>query len=722
MHTISLVEAGDCPNRLAHVARVLLGGALIVSVLSQTAMAQKVEMRHGRMRLTHILPTGGQRGTAVKVRLHGWRDGLEGASGIVIDGPGGVKATDFKLKNDELAIATLKIAEDAPLGRRMIRVRGGVAGLTNYQWFIVGRLPERTEQEDNDRPESAERVDAPLVIHGRIGRDLDRDHYRFRGGAGERIVAGILADRLGSMNDHWRQNESADLTLELLDEAGGIIADAGDTVGLDPVIATELPADGRYILRVKGMGYKGFPAQVYRLTLGDVSYPVAAFPAGGRCGETVKARFLGYNVPQSLKRTITIGDDPMRCQWVQGPQPAAGIVSVPMLRSETPETIESEPNDVRETATVIEQPVTANGRMNRPGDVDWYRIDLQKNEALIVQTVSQRRLRTPLDTRLDVFGPDGEKRRSNDDIEGVSEAGADFSQPFDSWLTLEANKAGSHFIRVTEQTGSVGPQAVYRLDVQKRQPDFRLYQWPDAVPIWGPGSTAALIVDIERWGGLKGPIEMRVDGLPDGWSGSTHIVHFDDHHPRRRYQGPRRMLTITAPQDAERGDLAEFRVVGVAKQGDRTIRRIARPLTLLGSWRGPHRKRLRPSPVARAAVGKRHTPWFEPTLTHVKATAEQKTVEVPLKVRGVKPGESVPVSIDRVGSRTRCAFMSPKQVKVGANGEARIAVKVADRDPGSYYIVISKRWVSQIRKGLPGPCTQLIRIEVAEKAEVAKQE
>lgn len=76
---------------------------------------------------------------------------------------------------------------------------------------------------------------------------------------------------------------------------------------------------------------------------------------------------------------------------------------------------------------------------------------------------------------------------------------------------------------MTEQTGAFGPRAVYHVEVTRRQVDVVLHAWPDAVPIWGPGSTAGFVVTLDRRG-APSDVELKIEGLPDGWTGSTAIA------------------------------------------------------------------------------------------------------------------------------------------------------------------------------------------------------
>src|SRR5688572_2291294 len=101
--------------------------------------------------LNHIYPAGAQRGQTVTVEL-GAINGLTGASKLVIDGPPGITVRAFKSVNHAEARATLEVAADAAPGRRLLRVAGGSAGLTNGRPFFVGALPEVMEKDPNDRP------------------------------------------------------------------------------------------------------------------------------------------------------------------------------------------------------------------------------------------------------------------------------------------------------------------------------------------------------------------------------------------------------------------------------------------------------------------------------------------------------------------------------------------------------------------------------------------
>jgi hypothetical protein len=441
------------------------------------------------------------------------------------------------------------------------------------------------------------------------------------------------------------------------------------------------------------------------------------FPAGGRRGKQVDIEIAGPNVPPNTRRSITAPDSPFHWQSV-----GAGLVltdgrDLPFLVGDLAEQTESEPNDSRDKAIALPaEGVTFNGRFDRTGDADWYRITLKKGQGTLLELAAQRHLRSPVDTSLLVTDAAGKTLAENDD--GALFAGQcehDFPSA-DSRLEFTAPADGDYFVRVADQAGASGPRAVYRLTAAPLVPDFRLHQWPDAVPVWGPGSTAAFVVQVQRWGGLKGDLRIRIEGLPAGWRGSTVIASAVNYYAPRHGLNQKVLLTITAPPDAKVGTTAEFRAIGTIEEGGRVIERTAYPQTLFGSSH-TDRMHLRYSPIARAAVA-------PPLDTRLETTAKELTVTVggtvtiPVKVH--RAGETmiaVTLSVDGETPAAGSAWRTQVTVKPEET-EVSIPLEVKEKRPGTYGIVVSRGWATDLRVGRPGPCTELIllHIQAPEKA------
>ena len=128
-------------------------------------------------------------------------------------------------------------------------------------------LPEATEKEPNNNPDTVQPVTVPVIINGRVDPPGDVDVFRFEGRAGDEIVAEVQARRLGS---------PLDSVLTLTDATGRLIAANDDhedkavwfeTHHADSYLRAVLPATGTYFLRLSDTEEHGGPDYGYRLRI-----------------------------------------------------------------------------------------------------------------------------------------------------------------------------------------------------------------------------------------------------------------------------------------------------------------------------------------------------------------------------------------------------------------------------------------------------------------------
>lgn len=712
--------------------------ALWVMAFAPVASAQLVAPMYEECRLDSIYPIGGQRGTTVKIDLKGIENGLAAPTAIVIDGAPGVTVKELHRIDGRNMQATLEIAADAPLGRRWLRVQNERSGLTNFAYFVVGGLPERLEVEPNNTTATAQVTPLPLVINGRINPAADLDYYRFSGKQGQKLVAAIAAHAL-DIHGQGKSYGIADFSLELLDSDGRTLASAEDTLGFDPLIEHELPRDGDYFVRVQLLNYQGFLEACYRLTVGEVPYATGVFPPGFRRGTHTEVELFGPHIPPGTKRLM--GQVPITQSglaldklagaslpvWL-GEEGAAwdpafilrhltvdndlsSGLDVPLVVGELPEALEVEPNEERAQGSLLAIPSTLNARFQKPADVDWYRIHLEAKQKVQVEIVAQRYLRSPIDTLLQVYSAQGQMLLENDDevFDGGYESYQDFKTT-DSKLVFTAPAAGDFFIKVTDQTGVHGPRAVYRLTVQEDRPDFRLTHFPDAVPIWGPGTTACVLVRIDRFSGCNDEIEIFVAGLPPGWSSkSATSLAATPERTNSPYQF-KVFLTITAPADAVPGTSVPFRVVGRAKRAvGPQLEQASLPLCLFYTSDTGF---FRASPMSRVAVAKSQGPWLESVTTEI-TIPHQGTGKILVKVHGAAADlKEMPLVVNLATSGVACSLNTPRNLPI-VNGQVEVPLPLPPEiAPGTYGITVAHSWRSDIRIGMPGPCTELIRLTV----------
>ncbi len=711
---------------------------LLFAAVSFLAAAPPTAPLYEECRLDSLYPMGGQRGKTVTVEFKGTQSGLTSPTGIVIDGPPGITVKEVKAIDVRTVSATLEIAANAPLGRRWLRVASERSGLTNFAHFVVGSLPEVLEAEPNNTTATAGVAQLPFVMNGRINPAADLDFVKFTGKKGQKLVAAIAAHAL-DIHGQYKAYGIADFSLEVLDDQGRTLAAAEDTIGFDPLVEVELPQDGDYFVRTQLLNYQGFPEACYRLTVGAVPYPTAAFPPGYRRGTPTEIELIGANLPAGTKRVLGqvsaaqsgvpldklaaaklpdwLGEegsnwDPAYVlRHVTIDSDISSGLDVPVVVGDLPETIEAEPNEERAQGAVLAIPSTTNGRFQKANDIDWYRIRLDAKQKVQLEIVAHRYIKSPVDTLIQVYDAQGQMLLENDDE--AFDPGYECYQDYkttDSKLVFTAPAAGEFFVRVSDQTGVFGPRAIYRLTVQEDRPDFRLTHFPDATPIWGPGSTACVLVRVDRFSGCNDDIELAVEGLPPGWT--SKISTSQSTNPDRPFNtySLKMFLSLTAPADAVPGTSFPYRIVGRAKRTDGTqLEHASIPLNLFYSSDTGF---FRATPLSRAAVAKAQGPWLE---------AITKSLEVPrggsgkirVKVHGA-PADlkemSIAVSIATAG--VACSLQTPRTLPL-VDGQVEVPLTlVPELPPGDFSIVAAQAWRSDIRTGMPGPCTELINLKV----------
>jgi hypothetical protein len=672
-----------------------------------TAFAQPEPPDYDETLLAAVFPGGAQRGTTVSVEiripeksikgkeLHG----LKNASAVLVDGPPGITVGKIENVSDAVVRTELTIAADAAPGRRMLRVVAEQAGITSGNYFVVGALPEVVEKEKNNEPRRAEQVTLPVVVNGRIGAPLDVDCFRFTAKKGQKIVAAAIAHGIDSRSQ--RPRAFTDAALELLDAEGRVIADAADVLGLDPLVEAIIPDDGEYVARVKLVNFQGYPEAVYRLTIGEVPFPIAARPVAVQQGTSAEIALEGPNVPPGTKSTAVAAAAPtLPLLFFDAPE--FGTHDLPLLVTNVPEIVEHEPNDEQPAAMPLPSISGISGRFDKPGDVDWYRLSLKKTDRLRAEIHAQRYLRSPVDVHLSLYDAKGELLGQNDELFSIEVEQIHDFDTFDPSLNISPKDDGDYYLRVVDQTGASGPLANYHLTILQSAPAIHLHAWPDGVPIWGPGSTAGFVVTIGRVG-AKPDVDLSIEGLPSGWTGSVSYAMGGETAPR-----PRAYMTITAPLDAKIGDTAEFRVVGRAKVGGNVIESVAQPLT---PYLPTDRCIARVSEQMRAAVARDLGIRFETDARELNVVQGQKG-EAVVSVVTPKPLKEVPISVNLCGAGFK-ANVGVQQSLPVKDGTVRVPLACESLAPGRYAIVVALAWGSETRRGMPGPCTPIIFLNVA---------
>lgn len=421
------------------------------------------------------------------------------------------------------------IAEGAEQGARYWRLRTA-NGLSNPVRFIVGQHAEVLEavpplEFDFDRysggqvakkkPGAPDIVTPPFSLPATInGRILpgEVDHFSFHARKGDQVVlvvhARYLIPYLADAVPGWFQAIAT-----LYDPSGQELAFAdGYRFDPDPVVFYKIPEDGEYRIEVRDSIYRGREDFVYRITLGQLPFITGISPLGAQTGAKVELTFQGGNLGDQFRQKYTAPEEP-GVALLHATVAGNRSNTIPFQIDTIAEQAEHEPNQTLGSAIEFRPPFIVNGRIEAPGDVDFYRVRGRGNKPTVFE-VFARRFGSPLDSSLTIFDSDGKQIDFNDDHEDI--ASGLTTHHADSRVTVTLPPTGQAFVRVsdTQNHGSVGH--TYRLKVTTGEPRFMLRVTPSSVNA-SPGSTARLTIHALRLEGFDGEISLQLKDPPSGF-------------------------------------------------------------------------------------------------------------------------------------------------------------------------------------------------------------
>jgi WD40 repeat protein len=87
----------------------------------------------------------------------------------------------------------------------------------------------------------------------------------------------------------------------------------------------------------------------------------------------------------------------------------------------------------------------------------------------------------------------------------------------DAFLLFDPPADGTYQVRVSDARGAYGPSHAFRLTVRPPRPDYTVSFTPSAPAVWRSGGVP-VTVTVNRIDGFDGPVRVRFDGLPEGFS------------------------------------------------------------------------------------------------------------------------------------------------------------------------------------------------------------
>lgn len=420
----------------------------------------------------------------------------------------GVAVKSLTKVSDKHVKAVLAIAPDAALGEYPMRLRCK-GGFTYMSTFWVGQFPSVEEVEPNNSMKEPQVVDFNVTINGVAGRE-DVDYYKVKARKGQRISAELEAIRLGKI--------LFDPYLAILNADNRVLVAADDTALLrqDSYVSVIAPEDGEYVIMVRESSYEGNDKCRYRLHLGGFSRPAAVYPPAGKPKVASEFLMIGDPLGDYLMQATPLGEEGSYYDLFADRDGLSSPSPNRLLVSGLPFANEQEPNNESKKATPAEAlaaPCAFHGIIAKKDDVDWFRFHAKKGENLRV-SVKARSLRSPLDSVLILRDADGKQLDRNDDQGGL-----------DSIIDFKPSEDGEYFINVRDQLGNGGPDYVYRVEINQREPSLSAsipigkrydsqYRKMISIP---RGNRYAAVVNISRQN-MSCECKLRADSLPSGVS------------------------------------------------------------------------------------------------------------------------------------------------------------------------------------------------------------
>ena len=528
--TRNLLTRGLCPYTMPKLspAKALILFCVLLCITSQ-AVAPSVSI---------VYPRGGQRNTDLEVIFSGGN--LADAVDVMFHTPG-ISLVSLTAAEAGKVTATLHIDENCALGIHGMRIRTKT-GVSNLELFSVGNLPERKEVEPNSLPAEAEAIEANLTLNGTVTSE-DVDYYAINLTVGQRIAVEVEGLRLGP--------SLFDPKLRLFGPAGHehVAEDDTQLMKQDAAFVYTATEEGRHLVAISEASYGGSNSAHYRLHIGNFPRPLSVTPLGGAPGSELAVKWLGdagltdqiIKVPADQEGTVGV-----EAKLDTGSAPT----NQPFRVSTLPGVLEVEPNNAIAEATPCQSPGAFDGVISDVGDMDFFSFTGTNGQVFDFR-VWARELGSPLDSVLNLFGPDGKSVAGDDDAAGK-----------DSKFRYTLPADGTYTLRVRDHLDNGGAAYAYRIEATPVVPKLAmkiLENRPASLTVPQNNQTYLLInAGREDFGG---PIQVALNDLPEHIS-TTDVVIPDG-------QGTYPMLITAAPEAPVAGALVD--VFGTLQKEDAQV-------------------------------------------------------------------------------------------------------------------------------------------------------
>jgi hypothetical protein len=400
-----------------------------------------------------------------------------------------------------------KVAADALPGVRDFRI-ATPQGVSTIGQLVIVRDPVVKETAKNDTLADATPITLPATVCGVIEKAEDVDQFKFHVEAGTALSFHVRSarcqDRIHDLQTH------IDPIIAIKNASGTVLALNDNYFFADPFLAHKFEAAGDYYLEIRDVRYQGNQYWQYSVEINSRPFVTNVYPLAVTPERPTKLELVGYNLPADPTTTLTLkGNTPEGLQWAMLPIGKDGANAAPIIVTKSPAILETADHSTTEKAQEMTIPAGVNGRISKPGEVDYYVFQAKKGERFTFEVVA-RRHQSALDPLLAIVNEKGARVIENDDMRPCRHTYAD--SLIEDWA---APADGRYFVEVRDLHLQGGPDFVYYLKGLASQPNFALELDTDKT-LLTPGTGGAIYVRIYRRAGFNGEVQLAIDGLLKG--------------------------------------------------------------------------------------------------------------------------------------------------------------------------------------------------------------
>ena len=547
-------------RRLARVG----GGVFFCLLVAQIS----AEQTPSEPEIVSIFPAGSGQGARLEVSIEG--TGLEGVHAVWFDTEGlqGSVRDVEPIELEETAGAgprkelekfpghrvslSLEVDDTAKAGLHRLRLVTP-RGVSNALAFLVHSEPVLIETAGpNGTPADAQHVTLPIVISGKIDEEGKVDFFSFEVRENQELRFEAFA-RTGK-DPNIRTGNGFDAHLTLF-EPGDSWFDPKRLYRLatryhpEPLktlttLDYRFRKPGRYLLRIGA--FLGIIGPGY-------SYQLLIAPANGSSvlGDDARAlewderafvRGLGQNRLAALvSRTVVASEMIDSAPKKSGsglPAVEGNVPEGPSLDflGEPPKPIvaasEAEPNDTRAEALQLTLPATIEGTIEHPGDVDYFRFRVQREQGLAFEVETPDSAPPYFNPRLGIFEHDGEEELFANIYKFVEGDGDDWIKRLEPKTIYTFQREGEYVLQLRDITSRRGDSSFkYRILIRPQVPHMgKLVVMEDRINL-GAGGAKKLTLTAEQEEGYTGDIAFSAENLPAGVEALAAIEVEPDSYP-----------------------------------------------------------------------------------------------------------------------------------------------------------------------------------------------